>query len=152
MNDDMIFFCYLAHKKKMSFVYCIHSDRRRTYVGATKNLARRLRQHNGELVGGAKSTRGRRWAYLFHVEGFRGGGPRGDGARPYPSSGTSSTCAATGAGDPVRRRWGCVRRFLAQPRWAHLVSWIRVMEKKQRPVVRRRLVRILLARPVAPAH
>lgn len=30
----------------------------RTYVGYTSNLRRRLRQHNGQLKGGARSTRG----------------------------------------------------------------------------------------------
>lgn len=40
-----------------------------TYTGATTNLTRRLRQHNGELVGGARFTfRGRPWKVL-HLEG-----------------------------------------------------------------------------------
>jgi putative endonuclease len=37
-------------------------DRRRTYVGVTVDLDRRLRQHDGDEPGGAKSTRaGRPW-------------------------------------------------------------------------------------------
>jgi len=38
----------------------LSADRRRTYVGITNDLSRRLEQHNGELPGGAKSTRGGR--------------------------------------------------------------------------------------------
>ena len=45
------------------FVYVLSSEsRRRTYVGITTDLDRRLAQHNGELPGGARSTRaGRPW-------------------------------------------------------------------------------------------
>ena len=38
----------------------LSANGRRTYVGITNDLARRLQQHNGELPGGAKSTRGGR--------------------------------------------------------------------------------------------
>lgn len=54
----------------MFFVYVIGSCRggdRRTYVGWTTDLDRRLLQHNRGT--GAKSTRGRTWA-LLHVERF----------------------------------------------------------------------------------
>ncbi len=38
----------------------ISTNNRNTYVGATTSVARRLRQHNGELAGGAKRTRSHR--------------------------------------------------------------------------------------------
>ena len=34
-----------------------NSDNKRTYLGVTNNLERRLKQHNGALKGGAKYTR-----------------------------------------------------------------------------------------------
>lgn len=46
------------------------SDGRRTYVGATVDPARRLRQHNGEIVGGARATKGRVWTRRFLIGGF----------------------------------------------------------------------------------
>ena len=43
----------------------------RTYAGCTSNFPRRVRQHRGELKGGAKSTSGRDdWAPLYIVHGF----------------------------------------------------------------------------------
>lgn len=42
----------------------------KTYVGITPDLDRRLRQHNGELAGGAAATHGRAWRRVCHVTGF----------------------------------------------------------------------------------
>ena len=51
--------------------YILLSETGSTYAGCTCDLARRLRQHNGELVGGAKYTRaGRPWKPWVVVEGF----------------------------------------------------------------------------------
>lgn len=53
-----------------------HSSSRKVYTGMTNNFTRRLRQHNGELKGGARSTHCRRghWAARIHVEGFESKG------------------------------------------------------------------------------
>ena len=53
----------------MYHVYVIRSGARR-YVGKTNDLARRLRQHNGELTGGARATAGRSWAVELVIDGF----------------------------------------------------------------------------------
>jgi len=56
-------------------VYCLtFRGGKKTYVGATTNITRRLRQHNGELAGGAKYTtaQGNEWKLLFLVNGFPG--------------------------------------------------------------------------------
>ena len=42
-----------------------------TYIGATLNLDRRLRQHNGQLAGGARQTANRGpWEVACKVTGF----------------------------------------------------------------------------------
>jgi predicted GIY-YIG superfamily endonuclease len=49
------------------YCYIIYNENNNTtYNGYTNNLQRRLRQHNGELVGGAKATRKNAgsWKYL----------------------------------------------------------------------------------------
>jgi len=51
--------------------YCLESPTK-TYVGITTNLEKRLRQHNGELAGGAACTRmARPWILAFSIKGFR---------------------------------------------------------------------------------
>lgn len=53
------------------YVYILQEiNGKRTYVGYTNNLERRLRQHNGEIKGGAKYTRGRKWEFMGYIEGF----------------------------------------------------------------------------------
>ena len=57
------------------FVYLLESTNKATYVGATINLDKRLRQHNKEIKGGAFATsakvnKGEIWTRICHVEGF----------------------------------------------------------------------------------
>jgi structure-specific endonuclease subunit SLX1 len=59
----------------MSFVYLLVSSSGATYVGATVDLDRRLRQHNKEITGGAHATgakvaQGETWVRAAHVSGF----------------------------------------------------------------------------------
>jgi structure-specific endonuclease subunit SLX1 len=59
----------------MSYVYLLESTNKNTYVGATVDLERRLRQHNKEIAGGAHATgmkvnRGEEWVRACHVSGF----------------------------------------------------------------------------------
>ena len=58
-----------------SFVYLLVSSDKATYVGATVDLDRRLRQHNKEIKGGAHATgskveKGEYWIRACHVAGF----------------------------------------------------------------------------------
>jgi predicted GIY-YIG superfamily endonuclease len=51
--------------------YLLANERGRTYAGSTNDMRRRLRQHNGELVGGARSTHARGpWRVVALVAGF----------------------------------------------------------------------------------
>lgn len=59
----------------MSFVYFIQSTNGSTYIGATVDLDKRIRQHNKKIKGGAKATsikvdNGEEWFYVCYIENF----------------------------------------------------------------------------------
>lgn len=59
----------------MSYVYLLVSTTGSTYIGATIDLNKRLRQHNKEIKGGAHATgikvaKGEIWTRAAHVAGF----------------------------------------------------------------------------------
>jgi structure-specific endonuclease subunit SLX1 len=61
--------------KSECYVYLLLSSDNATYVGATVDLDRRLRQHNKEIKGGAHATgakvsKGETWIRAAHVAGF----------------------------------------------------------------------------------
>lgn len=67
--NTILYFIY------MSYVYLLVSTKGNTYVGATVDLNRRLRQHNKEIKGGAHATgikvaQGESWVRAAHVSGF----------------------------------------------------------------------------------
>lgn len=58
------FYCYLLRSLNPRY-------KNYTYGGSTNDLKRRLRQHNGEITGGAKTTKGKGpWQYFMLLEGF----------------------------------------------------------------------------------
>tara|TARA_Y100000816_G_C25975941_1_gene509457 strand:+ start:196 stop:573 length:378 start_codon:yes stop_codon:yes gene_type:complete len=57
------------------YVYFIESSNGSTYIGATVDLDKRIRQHNKEIKGGANATslkvnNGEMWNYICYVENF----------------------------------------------------------------------------------
>lgn len=94
-----------------------------TYVGCTNNHVRRMRQHNGEIVGGAKYTANKRpLSCICTVHGFVGQRPalkfewRVKHAPPH--GGFSGVQATT-----VRRRMRMLNGTLGHPEW--IDAWTR---------------------------
>lgn len=60
-----MWFCYILRNTQPEYT-------RSTYNGSTNNPKRRLRQHNGEITGGAKVTtqKGGGWEYCAILSGF----------------------------------------------------------------------------------
>lgn len=52
------------------FLYCLQCQDGSLYTGICKSVVRRVRQHNGELAGGAKYTQGRRPVQLLAWQAF----------------------------------------------------------------------------------
>jgi predicted GIY-YIG superfamily endonuclease len=64
----VIWFCYFIRSVARTVQGRRARLSNRTYVGTTNNLVRRLRQHNGTLVGGAAATAsGRPWEFFVIV-------------------------------------------------------------------------------------
>jgi predicted GIY-YIG superfamily endonuclease len=114
-------FFFKVQQQNMSVVYCLVTpDERYTYVGATKNLARRLRQHNAEIKGGAKYTkRCKSWRVLFYIEGFANSheGWRETLSCEWHLKHVSRYRRGT---SPVARRERNVATLLNRDRWSHL--------------------------------
>jgi putative endonuclease len=62
-KDDAVSSGYLVY-------LLLAEDKTRSYVGLTNNLAKRLRQHNQEIKGGARYTRGKAWRLVLAIRGF----------------------------------------------------------------------------------
>ena len=63
-------FCVPLERNMNYSCYCLVSETGKTYVGFSTNVDRRLRQHNGEITGGARATHGSTWKRICTVTGF----------------------------------------------------------------------------------
>ena len=63
----------MTDNTKDGWSFYIIQNRGCTYAGVSPDPVRRLRQHNGEIKGGAKYTtsKGAGWTHICLVEGFR---------------------------------------------------------------------------------
>jgi len=65
MKSYMTFACYMLKSKNPNFP-------RTSYIGFTHNLFKRYREHNGEIVRGAKQTqKARPWEMIISMAGFQ---------------------------------------------------------------------------------
>jgi predicted GIY-YIG superfamily endonuclease len=101
------------------FVYLLLSSpgRDSTYVGATVDLDRRLRQHNKEIKGGAHATgikvlQGETWIRAVHVEGF----PDWQAALQFEWRWKQLTRKITISVHPLHRRMIALKQLLALDR------------------------------------
>ena len=99
------------------FVYLLLSSDNSTYVGATVDLERRLRQHNKEIKGGAYATgskveKGEVWIRAGHVEGF----PDWQSALQFEWRWKQLTRKITLSRIPLERRMIALKQLLALER------------------------------------
>jgi structure-specific endonuclease subunit SLX1 len=96
------------------FVYLLLSSDNSTYVGATVDLERRLRQHNKEIKGGAfatgaKVSKGETWIRAAHVKGF----PDWQAALQFEWRWKQLTRKITIKTSPLERRVVALKQLLA---------------------------------------
>ena len=95
------------------FVYLLLSSDNTTYVGATVDLERRLRQHNNEIKGGAFQTgtkveKGEVWIRACHVEGF----PDWQAALQFEWRWKQISRKITSSMHPLKRRMMALKQLL----------------------------------------
>ena len=100
-----------------SYVYLLLSSDNATYVGATVDLDRRLRQHNKEITGGAFATgakvnKGEIWIRAAHIEGF----PDWQAALQFEWRWKQLTRKITGPKKPLERRMIALKQLIALDR------------------------------------
>lgn len=97
-----------------AFVYLLLCSDNSTYVGATVDLDKRLRQHNGEITGGAVMTtskvkKGKNWSRVCYVSGF----PDWRAALQFEWRWKQITRKLSASIPPIERRLKSLRKLLS---------------------------------------
>jgi putative endonuclease len=101
-----------------------NEEKNQTYVGATVDIHRRLRQHNSELSGGAKYTTSRSsqnhtfWKRALYVDGFQNKieALQFEWALKYHSR----KCAKKNYTNALSKRLFALQLLLELPQWNHV--------------------------------
>lgn len=129
----------MSKKKNMSVKgYCCYLLRSRnhrwmnsTYIGCTNDPKRRLRQHNGKIVGGAKRTSGKRpWVFVAIVKGFPNerSALRFEWAWSHPRKSRIVRRLISGLSGNLysqEYRLGCLSRMLNADPWKKYGLWVK---------------------------
>jgi len=86
----------------------LNSTHTRTYVGATIDPIRRLRQHNQDIVGGARATSSDKWTHACVIYGF----PDERSALQFEWMWKYLTRKEGGRGEPLKRRYTALEKLL----------------------------------------
>jgi structure-specific endonuclease subunit SLX1 len=124
----------MEEKQQKYYVYCLQSSTNETYVGATVDIDRRLRQHNCELVGGARRTgaivsAGGSWQRICHVTGF----PSWQTALQFEWRWKQITRKQSAAATPIERRMHALKKLLELDR--PTTKAIPYIEWQEQPVI-----------------
>lgn len=104
------------------YCYCLQSTKGSTYVGATVDPDRRLRQHCGELVGGARATRskvaqGETWTRIGLV------GPFEKIAALQFEWRWKFLSRKLKSGTPIQKRKAALEKLLAEKEYTVTLTW-----------------------------
>ena len=116
------------------YVYLLECSDGSTYVGATVDLERRLRQHNGEIKGGAKRTtnkinKGKQWKRVCYVSQF----PDWSATLQFEWRWKQLSRKYSSSMKPIERRYSALNDLLKLPR--STTKAIPFEEWNERPIV-----------------
>lgn len=95
----------------------------KTYIGSTNNFPRRIRQHNGEICGGARYTAGDCWKPAILLSGFTTWSQTLRFEYIWKHLKLRNISNKRGIGAGMQRRLQILEYLLQKEEWTHLTIW-----------------------------